>query len=224
MANERIRQIEEFVKSTMDAAGVPDLMIAHDFKHVDRVRRWALRIAGNEGYPDLDHVEAATLLHDIGLACVERRGHHAKAGADAAAAFLRGRDLFAEQEIEIIADAIRAHSSPDGGGALGLIVRDADKLDALGAVGLMRGFTSKHMLPEYDPGLVRGETWELPMAGFEARFSAGQGIGDYIVDQLNFQISFYGDLKTETARRLGKPLVEFMRSFMMQLDSEIDHT
>jgi hypothetical protein len=62
------------------------------------------------------------------------------------------------------------------------------------------------------------------MAGFEARFSAGQGIGDYIVDQLNFQISFYGDLKTETARRLGKPLVEFMRSFMMQLDSEIDHT
>ncbi len=222
MTHDQIRQIEAFVKSTLDAATVPDMIIAHEFKHVDRVRRWALQIADGEGYSDLARVEAAALLHDIGLSYVTQRGKHAQLGAEVAARFLRERRLFDQTEIDKIAAAIRAHSSPDGGGALGEILRDADKLDALGAVGLMRGFTSKSALPEYDPGHVKGETWELPMAGFEARFAAGQGVGEFIVDQLNFQISFYDDLKTQTARQLGKSLTEFMRAFMLQLASEID--
>ena len=59
------------------------------------------------------------------------------------------------------------------------------------------------------------------MAGFEARFAAGEGIGEHIIDQVNFQISFYGELHTETAKQLGRPLVAFMKAYVRQLEVEI---
>ncbi len=68
---------------------------------------------------------------------------------------------------------------------------------------------------------IKGDTWEMPMTGFEARFAAGKGIGGHIIDQVNFQISFYGDLRTETAKQLGRPLVAFMKAYVLQLEIEI---
>lgn len=224
MAEDRIQHIEDYVRRSMATVTAPDLRIAHDFKHVDRVRRWALFIARNEGLEDLALVEAAALLHDVGLARVkvEQRSRHAQAGAEMAAQFLRERQTFTDEEIEAITDAIRCHSSPGGGGVLGKVLRDADKLDALGAVGLMRAFTSKYAKPEYAPHHVKGDTWEMTMTKFEKRFAEGKGIGDHIIDQVNFQISFYGELHTETARQIGKPLVDFMKAYVVQLDSEIN--
>jgi HD superfamily phosphodiesterase len=228
MAHSRIQQIEDFVRQTMHTVVAPELRIAHDFKHVDRVRRWALRIAKGEearGHTigDLELVQAAALLHDIGLAhiAVDQRSRHAQVGAERAAQFLRERRLFSEAEIDAIANAIAYHSAPDGGGALAALLRDADKLDALGAAGLMRAFTSKYAMPEYDPNDVKGDTRQMTMQQFEHRFAEGKGIGAYILDQVNFQISFYDELYTETARQLARPLVEFMRAFVKQLEVEI---
>jgi putative nucleotidyltransferase with HDIG domain len=220
---DRIHEIESYVRRSMSTVTAPDLRIGHDFKHVDRVRGWALRIASSEAVQDLELVEAAALLHDIGLTRVEvdQRGQHAQVGAEIAGQFLHEHQMFTEDEIGIITDAIRCHSSPRGGGRLGEVLRDADKLDALGAVGIMRAFTSKYAKPEYAPQDVRGDTWGMPMSGFEARFAAGEGIGDHIIDQINLQISFYGELHTPTARQIGKPLVEFVKAYVIQLDSEI---
>jgi uncharacterized protein len=222
-----IGRIEAHVREALSAerpvVDEPDLLIGHDYKHVDRVRRWALCIARGEGIAELDLIEAAALLHDIGLAQLgpEQRGRHGEIGAELADAFLRENALFSEDQVTRITDAIRWHNAADGGGVLGAILRDADKLDALGAVGLMRALTSKYHKPEYQPGHVQGETWGLPMAQFQARFADGTGIGPYIVDQINFQISFYDELHTATARRLGKPLVAVMRAFVHQLAAEI---
>jgi len=215
-----IQHIEDFVKQTMNSVAVPDLRIAHEFIHVDRVRCWALQIATGEGYEDLALVEAAALLHDVGLAYVEQRSQHGQTGAQVAAQFLRDARLFAEHEIEIIAEAIGCHNSPRGGGMLAAILRDADILDALGAIGLMRAFTSKYMLPEYDPHNAKGDTWGTTAQEYTRRFAAGKGVGEYLVDQVNFQIGFFGNLSTQTARRLAQPLVEFMQAFLLQLESE----
>jgi uncharacterized protein len=220
----RIQQIENYVRQSMSTVVAPDLRIGHDFKHVDRVRCWALRIAKNEGLGNLELVEAAALLHDVGLACIEvgQRSQHAQVSAEIASQFLYEQRLFTDKEIQAITDAIRCHSSPSGGGILGEILRDTDKLDALGAVGIMRAFTSKCAKPEYDPRNVKGGTWGMTMKGFERRFAEGGGIGNHIIDQVNFQISFYGELHTETAKKIGKPLVDFMRAYVVQLDSEIN--
>ena len=198
-----------------------DHLIAHDFKHADRVRGWALQIAQGEGYAHLELVEAAALLHDIGLAHVEHRNQHAQKGAEIAADYLRRGGLFPEQEIALITAAIAFHSSMSGGGRLGEFLRDADKLELFGAIGLMRAFTSKYMQPEYDPNDVRSETWEMTADAFTGRFRSGVGVGHYIMDQINFQLSCYDNLSTETARRLARPLVEFMRAYVIQLEREI---
>jgi putative nucleotidyltransferase with HDIG domain len=141
---DRIQQIEQHVYAEMARVLMPDLKLAHDFKHVDRVRHWALQIARAEGDIDMEVVEATALLHDIGLAYVQQRNQHAQVGAEVAARFLHEHKLFLETEIGQIDDAIRCHSSLSGGGNLGVILRDADMLDLFGAVGVMRGLVSKY--------------------------------------------------------------------------------
>jgi HD superfamily phosphodiesterase len=206
----------------MDTVVNPDLRIGHDIKHVERVRHNALTIARTEGFADLDVVEAAALLHDIGLAHVEKRDHHGPVGAVIAARFLREHHLFSEDEIATIAKAIHNHSLIHGDwDTLGYILRDADILDTLGAVGLMRAFTSKYFKPEYDPEHIKGETWGLSADGFTARHVAGLGIGPTIMDQINFQISLIDELHTETARRIAEPLVAFTKAFVVELEAEI---
>jgi putative nucleotidyltransferase with HDIG domain len=227
---EEIQQTEDYVRSTMTGA------VAHDFKHADRVRCWALRIAGEEGFEDLEIVEVAALLHDIGLPYVDEeseRYRHGRIGAEIARRFLKENLSLTEEQINQITLAIRYHCSPpslvadllttvgEKGKLIG-IIRDADTMDALGAVGLMRAFTSKATMPEYDPGDVKGNTWGLSGRGFDGRFAKGRAIGDTIIDQINFQISLYDNLNTETARRLAKPLVEYMKEYVVQLEREIN--
>ena len=81
----KITQIESFAQQTMDSISILDLKLAHDYKHVDRVRGWAVQIAQGEGYDDIDRVQAAALLHDVGLAHTDRRSNHAQVGAEVAA-------------------------------------------------------------------------------------------------------------------------------------------
>jgi HD superfamily phosphodiesterase len=218
---QHILLIEQYVREVMGQVAHPDLKLAHDFNHVDRVRRWALIIAQQEGYANLDLVEAAALLHDIGLAFVEHRRDHAHVGAERAAQFLTAHHLFLDTEISTIADAIRSHSALTGGGILGTILRDADMLDLFGAIGIMRACTSKYALPEYDTHNVKGDTWALSATNFTDRFTSGIGTGLFIVDQLNFQISCYGNLGTASAKAAAQPLVAFMKAYLLQLELEI---
>ena len=216
MQKNRIQQIEDYARRVMTAE------VAHDFQHADRVRCWAVQIAQDEGYQNLEVVEAAALLHDVGLSYTEERGDHGRAGAKEAARFLREKGLFAEEEIREIANAIRYHNLVNGSGQLWVILRDADTLDMLGAVGVMRAFTSNATKPEYNPRNVKGDTWEMAIGEFEQRFAEGKGVGSYIIDQVNFQISCYDNLGTETARRVAEPLVEFMKAYVVQLESEVN--
>ena len=229
-----IANTEHYVKRAFDGKE-GNMIIAHDFKHVDRVRNWALYIARSEGFRDLQLVEVAALLHDIGLPHIDKeseRSKHGEVGAEIADRFLRENSILTEEQIGRITLAIRYHSSPPSladdivrisgeRGKLVEIIRDADTLDAIGAVGLMRAFTSKYLLPQYDPNNIRGETWELPPAGFTERLSKGLGVGKHIIDQINFQISYYRNLRTKTGRQLAEPLVQFMKDFVLQLEDEI---
>lgn len=212
----RVQLIEKYAQSLMIGE------VAHDYKHVDRVRDWALKIAKQEAYPNLEQVEAAALLHDIGLASGGRK-HHAAVGAQLATNFLHSNHLFADAEISEISDAVRNHNSTGDGDQLLNILRDADTLDLLGAVGLMRGFTSKWDKPDYLPNLIKGETWRMSAEDFTERFRSGVGIGDTIVDQINFQISCYENLSTTAGKTFGLPLVNFMQTFMEAFESQINH-
>jgi len=217
MPKSKVEQVEDYARETLIKE------VAHDYKHVDRVRNWALRIAEEEGYGDKEVVEVTALLHDIGLAYTEKRRRHAEIGAEIAAKYLRENGFFSEDTVEEIVNAIRYHSSrEDRGGKLVAILKDADTLDALGAVGIMRAFTSKSWKSEYKPGNVKGETWGLSARGFDGRIDSEREVGDYIIDQINFQISYYENLRTETAKLLAKPLVKFMKNYVLQMEGEVE--
>jgi len=230
-----ISRTETYVKEAMVDKQGP-LLIAHDFKHVDRVRNWSLCIAKGEGFSDLQVVQVAALLHDIGLSYIHEeneRGKHGQVGAKIADRFLNESSALPQEQIERITLAIRYHNSRPSlvvdllssigeRGKLVEIIRDADTMDAIGAVGLMRAFTSKYLLPEYEPDNIKGETWGLSSDGFSERLEKGLGVGKCIIDQANFQISLYENLRTKTAKQLARPLVEFMKDYVLQLEREIE--
>lgn len=214
MRNE-IRQIEIFVKRHTSNS------ISHDYDHVDRVRRWAVLIAKREKYPDLAMVEIAALFHDVGRPSVKNQREHGWMGAKIAGDYLRKNKILPVAKIEGVVQAIAEHNTGGKGKGLTAILKDADILDLLGNVGIMRACASCGHWPHYDHQKIKGETWGMSSLDFNRRFKKGLGIGKYLVDQLNFQASCIDNIATATARRIGKPLAKLMTDFIKQLEREI---
>ncbi len=140
---------------------------SHDAQHVLRVTRWTVRLAKEQGVPQRRAIVAG-LLHDfINIPKDSQERHLASTySAQEAQRLLKDFD-FTPEEITAIADAIRDHSFSRGAtpeSALGKALQDADRLDALGAIGLFRTTTvGAYMKTSYahpqDPwGISR--TWD----------------------------------------------------------------
>lgn len=132
-----IAQTETFVKERLaqDSSG-------HDWWHIHRVRQTALYICQHEANVDYFVVELATLLHDI--ADWKFTGD-TKAGATAAKVWLDS--IHVDESVSGHVCEIIERLSYKGGFEKrpmatieGKIVQDADRLDALGPVGIARTF------------------------------------------------------------------------------------
>lgn len=122
---------------------------AHDFEHVMRVYKNAQKLCKKEK-ADEKLVLCAALLHD--LVSYPKSDKRSKLSslesAKKSKQILKKYDLTAH-EITIITDAIRDHSFsqkkiPDT--IEGKILQDADRLDALGAIGIARVFATSGSL------------------------------------------------------------------------------
>lgn len=111
----------------------------HDFDHTMRVYRMAIRIAEEEK-ADLEIVALAALLHDVDDRKLSPETCRNK---DRAVAFLR-ENGFDGDRISMIVQIISEISFSSGAGKPstleGCCVQDADRLDALGAIGIARTF------------------------------------------------------------------------------------
>jgi uncharacterized protein len=121
-----------------------DVEGSHDWEHTLRVHRLCRRIGPLEG-ADMVVLEAAAYLHDIGRpAQDEARGAlcHAVHGARMAEEILQPLDLEPSRKDNIV-HSIRTHRFRDDALPQTIEARvlfDADKLDAIGAVGIARAF------------------------------------------------------------------------------------
>ena len=129
-------EIERFVKNIFEEHGSG----GHDYDHTVRVYRMAMRI-GMELGANLRVLSAAALMHDIGRTREEATGvSHSILSGEMSEEFLR-ENGYSEREIEAVKSAIRTHRFSEGlqpTSLEGEILSDADKLDAIGAIGVFR--------------------------------------------------------------------------------------
>jgi len=117
---------------------------AHDFMHIMRVYKNAEKICKLEK-ANRKLVLVSVLLHDIVKKTYSDKRPKSSADLSADKATLILKKLqFSENDILIVAEAIRNHSFTKGNVSAsieGRILQDADRLDALGAVGIARVFS-----------------------------------------------------------------------------------
>lgn len=132
-----IGNTEQFVKSTLkEAEG------GHDWWHIQRVRNLAMHIGAKEN-ADLFVVELGALLHDI--ADSKFHGGNEEIGPRKAKEFLQQQNLkhaiidHIEQIVRHVSFKGEKHKQDFRSKELD-VIQDADRLDALGAIGIARAF------------------------------------------------------------------------------------
>ncbi|MBN1657399.1 MAG: HD domain-containing protein [Anaerolineae bacterium] len=210
----------------------------HDFDHVLRVLALAERLARAEG-ADLEVVRAAALLHDAargkgagriplpagrtplpagrtplpaGRTPLPAGRDHAAAGAEIARHLLAGHP---PDRVEAVAHAIAAHrfrGGPEPQTIEARVLHDADKLDAIGAVGIGRAFHYGGQHGQRLWGEVASDYEETPDSRAEHT-----PVHEYV-----FKLARIKDrLLTDSGRQLAAERHTFMVSFFEQLEREV---
>jgi len=125
---------------------ISNLMIndsAHDFDHIMRVYKNAKLICNKEDV-NVKLVLSAVLLHDIiSYPKSDKRSKLSSIHSSEKSKKILKKFGFTKKEIQIVSDAIRDHSFSRNKVPKtieGKILQDADRLDALGAIGIARMF------------------------------------------------------------------------------------
>ena len=193
---------------------------AHDAGHLGRVFANARTITRGERdrgeSVDWEVVTAAVLFHDLVNLPKDdpRRSEASAVSAERTVDFFRQRDALTEDRIELLAEAIERHSysrgmTPESPEAK--IVCDADRLDALGAVGLARCF--------YVSGTMEGQISDPadPFAESRERDDTAFAIDHFFEKLLHLK----DDFLTPTARAMAEGRHAFVVGFLEQYAGEI---
>ena len=167
----------------------------HDASHTLRVYQNALLIAENENPCNMEIVSLAALLHDAD----DHKLFHTENNSNARQ-FLASQKLD-EELIEQIIRAINSVSFSRNRGRKpetieGMIVQDADRLDAIGAIGIARTFAY---------GGEHGRSLESSVQHFH--------------DKL---LLLKEEMNTEAARKLAEDRHRFMEQFLLEYQKETD--
>jgi uncharacterized protein len=187
---------------------------AHDVGHVRRVVRSARALCRIEG-ADEDVVVPAAWLHDCVAVPKDSplRAQASRLAAERATEFLR-TEGFDPGRIEAIGHAIHAHSFSAKVEPRTLeaeIVQDADRLEALGAIGLCRC-------------IVTGEAMRRPLFHPDDPFWEGREPDDsrWSLDHLPVKLlTLAGTMRTAAGRAAARRRTDFLLAFLEQLRSEL---
>jgi len=210
---EIIKTTIAFVKMELEGAEA-----GHDWHHINRVHTNALKIAKSEEVDQLT-VELAALLHDI--ADAKFHGGDESIGPKKAREFLESLHV----EKEIIGDVVNIienisfKNSIDGNTFYTnefAVVQDADRLDAIGAIGIARcfhfgGFKNNLIYNADIPP-------KLNMSKEEYKKSNGTSINHFYEKLLLLK----DKMNTKTGRKMAEERHQFMVNFLNQFMSEVE--
>ena len=210
-AKDVIEKTIVFVKTTLaEAEG------GHDWFHTERVYKNALLIAKEEKVDEFV-VALGALLHDI----ADSKFHDGdeSIGPKKAREFLTS--LSVDENVIIHIENIIKHISFKGGNTLKSftspelnVVQDADRLDAIGAIGIARafnygGFKNRAL---YNPDIAP----DLQMSKEEYKKSTAPTINHFYEKLLLLK----DRMNTETGKKLAEKRHEFMMNYLKQFYKE----
>lgn len=209
-----IEQTESFITNQFGREGS-----GHDWFHIDRVRRMALKIGQLEG-GNLFVIELAALLHDLDdwKLSSDRDSKQSKSEQ-----WMQKLNL--EQDTIRLVLSIIEEVSFKGAGTQtpvstfeAAVVQDADRLDAIGAIGIARTFAyggHKSRLI-YDPAIP-----PVLHTDFNAYKKSKEPTINHFYEKL---LLLKDRLNTETARKLAVSRHQFMESFLERFFQEWETT
>jgi uncharacterized protein len=189
----------------------------HGFDHVLRVYHMAEKIALSEG-ADLEIVRAAALLHDAeGHGAGDRRLDHQHAASEFAGQVLAAEG-WPEKRVEAVQHCIRAHRFRDNREQPETIeakvLFDADKLDAIGAVGVVRAIAYAV--------LAEQSIFTPPSEQFLACGEKESGEAHTPYHEFLFKLSKLKDrLYTSSGKELAVERHRVLKAFFEQLQREL---
>jgi uncharacterized protein len=206
-----LEQVEQLVKTKFtDQEG------SHDWFHIDRVRRTALYLQSQEG-GDAELIELAALLHDY--SDHKYNGGDFEAGAKEVLNLLLslGADPHLAQQVAQIVSIVSykgAKVADQSTSLEGQVVRDADRLDAIGAIGIARAFSygGSRGRALYDPSIA--PTLHDSKEAYAK--DKGQTINHFYEKLLLLK----DRMETPTAQRLAAQRHTVMEQFITQFKQE----
>lgn len=190
----------------------------HDWFHIERVYRNALLIADGE-VCDVDIVKLGALLHDI----ADSKFHDGDetVGPKIAREFLESHDVDA-QTIQHVIHIIENISFKGGNTEKAFtsieldIVQDADRLDAIGAIGIARtfnygGFKNR---PLYNPNIAP----KLRMSKEEYKNNEAPTLNHFYEKLLLLK----DKMNTKTGKQIAQERHRYMEGFLSQFYAEWD--
>ena len=219
---EIIEKTEYFVKETLskDSTG-------HDWWHVHRVRNLAKRIALHED-ADIFIVELSALLHDIGDYKFFQGDE--EAGAVKVKEWLSSLEIspsLIDRVIEITSQISFMHTLPDKGQVRSkknstiptlskelMAVTDADRLDAMGAIGIARAFTYGGFFnrPIYDPAIKPSKS----ITKEEYKTTEAPSINHFYEKLLKLKDMMYTPLGRKMAKKRHRFLNLYLKEFFKE--------
>ncbi len=187
----------------------------HGWPHIQRVLGWALALAQAEK-ADPVIVQAAVLFHDWPLPDTPRDTHHLRA-ADYAQHWLLEHG-WPPERAAAVAEAIRSHrfrEPQQPATREAQVLHDADKLDALGAVGVARaiGHAVQHGQPFY----------ARPSATFEAQGRPEPHEPHSAYHEYRFKLRHLAErMTTATARAWAMTLQRRLNVYFDHLRAEVE--
>lgn len=207
-----IEQTKQFVREKLGGEGS-----GHDWWHVLRVYNNAVNIANDEKDADIFIIELAALLHDIADWKFHDGNHHK--GGEVAANWLKTLSVDGAI-INRVADIVNTVSFKGLGEKSimqtleGKIVQDADRLDAIGAIGIGRafaygGYAKREMYnPEEKP--MEHKTFD------EYKKSKSNTINHFHEKLLHLK----GLMNTESGKKRALKRHQFMSRFLNEFHNE----
>ncbi|MGP6145997.1 HD domain-containing protein [Jeotgalibaca sp. A122] len=191
----------------------------HDLNHIKRVEKLAVTIAEEEqmSEAEITVIRAAVLLHDV----IDEKLTDDVAVAKQEVLEVLQQSGASEEEIALIRDTIENMSYSKNLKEkyeltkVGKIVQDADRLDAIGAIGIARTFyyggSKGHAMYDdsqpFDPE-------ELD----EAAYRTSTNVVNHFYEKL---LRLESLMNTEAGKKLARERTLFMEAFLKQLELEI---